>query len=645
MSARVADCPSCGAPIEYRGAGTLIVVCEHCSTASWRKDVALESIGKVAELAPIESPLALGVRGRLDGRGFALAGLVQLERDEAHQGGVWNEWSALFDDGEAAWVAEAQGEILITREVDGLALADQQLVLPAWSAIRPELEVDLGKLGRFVVTERGVGIVRTIRGELPEPLAPNTQRRYADLSSANGGFATLDYGEKGEGDPQLYVGLRKTLEQLALDVSGAHGDDAGKARRVRASKIDCQKCGGAIELRDADAVERLGCPYCDALLDPTSEKAKVVGTARSIRSTPKILLGTRGRLRGADHEVIAYLVRSVTVEGVRYPWDEYLLRREDGAYRWLTCSRGHWGYVEPLELADVKRTANVATWKGESFAHFSGGKAKVDLVLGEVYWPVKLGETVKVDDFVAPPRMISIERSDAEVTVSLGTYLERDDVAAAFRLAPNTLPAPSGVFANQPNTLRPKIGPLWKACVALALALFVLGIGFTLTRREREVLALQLPLDAPTTAISTKQLATDEFELADRPTRIVVRSTGIPEGRVELDGALVESATQAVHDFDLRASARSDADLPDTSGSSEFEWPGMTPGRYRLRLDVRLVQSATNAARFVDVSIRQGRAHPEWALIALFLLALPPLLVTLASWGLENARWQESDHA
>ena len=30
--------------------------------------------------------------------------------------------------------------------------------------------------------------------------------------------------------------------------------------------------------------------------------------------------------------------------------------------------------------------------RGESFRHFSGGKARVDHVLGEVYWEVKVGE-------------------------------------------------------------------------------------------------------------------------------------------------------------------------------------------------------------------------------------------------------------
>ena len=32
-------------------------------------------------------------------------------------------------------------------------------------------------------------------------------------------------------------------------------------------------------------------------------------------------------------------------------------------------------------------------------------------------------------------------------------------------------------------------------------------------------------------------------------------------------------------------------------------------------------------------------------LIALALLAVPPILVALRAWGMESARWKESDHA
>ncbi len=636
MSTRVANCPSCGAVIEFQSAASLLVVCDTCQTASWRRDVDLELIGKVAELAPIESPLALRVRGRVEGRGFQIVGLVQLERERAQGGGAWNEWCALFDDGAHAWIAEAQGEYLVTRELT-LDLAP----LPMWTNALPELEVSLGELGTFVIVERATANVRTVRGELPEAIAPDSLRRYADLSGRDGGFATLDYGA-GDACEAVYAGRRFSLAELALDTSGA---EARAPRVARAAKIDCGKCGGSITLADPSGVERLGCPYCDALLDPSSQKARVVGIARTVRSTPKIPLGSRGTFGGALHEVIAYLVRSVTVEGERYPWDEYLLRGPDGSYRWLVCSRGHWSFVEPLNRAEVKTSARLASWKGASFRHFSGGTARVDLVLGEVYWPVEVGETVKVADYVAPPRMISVESSDGETTVSLGTYLEPREVQAAFKL-PAAFPAPTGVGAQQPNPFPPLVKRLWAACGALTLLLLAMVCLFFALRRERQVWSTSWPISASASASATRSFASDEFELADLPTHLFVRAPGLPEGRITFDGALVESRTGVLHGFDLTAHSHSADDVLDTQGREEFVWPDLPAGRYRLRLELRDLSNEIGAERAVQFTIRQGGlAHPQWALLALLLLAAPPLLATLAIWVFENGRWQESDHA
>ena len=94
--------------------GALLVVCAHCNLASWRTDVKLERIGKVAELAPIESPIALGAEGRVDGHAFRVAGVVELD----HGRGPWHEWAIRFDDGAWAWLAEAQGQYLVTRAAD-----------------------------------------------------------------------------------------------------------------------------------------------------------------------------------------------------------------------------------------------------------------------------------------------------------------------------------------------------------------------------------------------------------------------------------------------------------------------------------------------------------------------------------------------
>jgi predicted RNA-binding Zn-ribbon protein involved in translation (DUF1610 family) len=79
MSIRVANCPSCGASITFASAVTVMVVCPHCGTASVRRDVELEKMGRIADVAPIESALSLGASGKWKGRRFTAIGQVQLD--------------------------------------------------------------------------------------------------------------------------------------------------------------------------------------------------------------------------------------------------------------------------------------------------------------------------------------------------------------------------------------------------------------------------------------------------------------------------------------------------------------------------------------------------------------------------------------
>ena len=142
---RTASCPGCGGTLQFQSAATLCVVCPFCGGASYRSDVALEFLGKVAEVAPIDSPLELGTSGRLGARTWTAVGQVQLD----HGAGPWNEWCLLLDDGSFAWLAEAQGELLVTTAVDGKGAS-----LPSWDEASPGVGFQLaGKT--WVVAERG----------------------------------------------------------------------------------------------------------------------------------------------------------------------------------------------------------------------------------------------------------------------------------------------------------------------------------------------------------------------------------------------------------------------------------------------------------------------------------------------------------
>jgi len=86
VSGYEAPCPACGAPIVFSLGASLLKVCEHCGVAAARKGASIANYGKVAELLPTPSVLALGLEGQYAGApAFRLVGRVQLD----HGAGTW----------------------------------------------------------------------------------------------------------------------------------------------------------------------------------------------------------------------------------------------------------------------------------------------------------------------------------------------------------------------------------------------------------------------------------------------------------------------------------------------------------------------------------------------------------------------------
>jgi len=185
-------CPSCGAEVVFQSSISVFAVCPYCHSMLVRHDLHIESIGRMAQLQEDPSPLQLGTQGRYQAIAFSLIGRLRV----GWQGGAWNEWFMLYDDGRHGWLAEAQGFYAI--------LFQQSLAspLPPAQALKLGMTTDLD--GRtYEVSDIKQTTCTFGEGELPFKPALNRSMLSIDLTGPQETIATLEYPEEGA---RLYTG-------------------------------------------------------------------------------------------------------------------------------------------------------------------------------------------------------------------------------------------------------------------------------------------------------------------------------------------------------------------------------------------------------------------------------------------------------
>lgn len=202
-------CPSCGAELHFRSSVTVYAVCASCGSMVVRSDVSVEAIGAMASLPDDISPLQVGTGLTVDGHRYTLLGRLRMNWAD----GAWTEW--FMDDGTTpGWLIEAQGFFSVAFP---LALPPGFETEP-WPALGTEITVD-GTV--YHVTDLKQATCAGSEGELPFMARKGRDVRYADMTSAAGGFAGLEEGEDGR---RLYAGRNIHFDDAAFaNLRGVEG--------------------------------------------------------------------------------------------------------------------------------------------------------------------------------------------------------------------------------------------------------------------------------------------------------------------------------------------------------------------------------------------------------------------------------------
>jgi hypothetical protein len=574
------------------------------------------------------------LKGTYKGNRFELTGRTQLKHE---LGGSWDEWYATFSNGWVGWLAEAQGRFYMTF----FQPLPDDAKLPGFSDLQlGQVVAEIPSRAPLMVQEKGRATYAAAEGEIPYKLVPGEQFEFADLAGKENAFATIDYSID---PPWVFLGDLVTLDDIGLgDARPVERD----AKSVASASLQCPNCAGPLELIVPDQSERVVCPYCESLLDVDNGNLKFLKTLKPVANAPQFVapIGAEGTFAGDRFKIIGSMVRSVTIDGTKYFWHEYLLYNPMVGFRWLVHSDNHWNFVEPVHAPLVEQFGGItygstARYNDTTFKVFQDAMARVEFVKGEFYWRVEQNETVRAVDYVAAPMMLSQEISPGEINWSVGIYMTNEQIEEAFGIS--GLPRPWGVAPNQPFT-----GQFYYTWGALPLLLLIVTAIFMipLTGISSTVLNQQLTLPPLTNATTAQVAFSQPFDIkANRNVRITATAP-VANSWADLNVDLVNEQSQEVESVGIPIEYYSGVDGGESwsegGQTQDMTVSSLPAGKYTLRVEG--TWQNWQAQMPVTVRVQQGVNRGVNFVCALLLLLIVPVVGLIRKASFESKRWADS---
>ncbi len=439
-------CPSCGAPVAFRSAASVMAVCAYCKATLLKDAESVKDIGKMSSTLEDYSPIQITTSGIYHGQPFSVVGRIQLRYDA----GFWNEWYVLFADGTPGWLSDASGQYIFT--LPQAAIADA----PRFADLAPGQALSFEGVP-FIAADVRTAKCISGEGELPMQVGKGWEARAADFRF-DARFLTLDYSD---GDtPHIYAGKSVTLEDLRCQLLRAPdkiSETAGKYRG-KTSALSCPSCGNSIKYQVGMAFH-IVCPTCHADVDFSTERAAVLKKGEQIASvTTTLKLGDIATVEGVKYNLIG-LQKSREVESDESStWVEYLLFNEKAGFLWLVESDGNWDRVKVLNQWPKLLSRNSVTFQNDSYDKTYDYGGEVIYAAGAFNWRISVGDRVRISDYALGVRKLSMEATANEITWSSATRVPVELVQSWFSNAP--YPATAMLAAaedNAPSTTAAKI--------------------------------------------------------------------------------------------------------------------------------------------------------------------------------------------
>ena len=404
--------------------------------------------------------------------------------------------------------------------------------------------------------------------------------------------------------------------------------------------FECPNCGGSVNVRAPGQSLHCACEFCKAVVDLTDENYKIIQKANEgLKYSPRIPLGRRGKLEGITWETIGFMIRCETKWNFR--WEEYLLFNPIHGYRFLILSNGHWNLIKmTMDHPAKSKIASQVMLDGKKFKKFESSTAKVEYVLGEFYWRVKIGDKVDMVDLIHPPYLLSLEHDANGRTWSIGEYMDRKEIVAAFG-DDVKVPFPTGVAPNQPNKAAENLKKIKPVAIVLILAAIALQVLFGMNAKSQQVFEQSFSVAGVETTF-----VTPPFVLEGKSSNIeVILQSSVDNNWMEVEGNLSEKGTGNGFGFLLGTeyyhgvSQGESWTEGDKSGNQVIN--SIPGGEYEM-----VIKAASgNPAMEVNFKLKIVRDVSLFSnfLIAILIFSLYPIILVFAKSSFEKQRWGEDE--
>jgi hypothetical protein len=422
--------------------------------------------------------------------------------------------------------------------------------------------------------------------------------------------------------------------------------------------VSCPACGGPITLHGFGAVEIVNCPYCGSECSPSdSGELQLLQQAMRQRRQSALPLHHRCTFDGIEWELIGIVWRETTVDGVVYPWQEFLLFNPWHGYRYLvyTMTDGAWMIGGALDGAPKLESGlghRRVSFKKDKYKHFQSSVAIVSYVEGEFPWQVHVGDRAMTHDYIAPPHCVSIEETASEdgqdVNSTRMRWIAREEVWKAFKL-PGVPPLARGVGMAQPNPWRKGRALTWIMLAAL-LGLWVVASVIYVGGRSNKVIfqkngVTELAPISEEIEVAGNGKTTLEFEL---------HAKGLSNAWAYVDVMLVAQDSEDAIGFGATAEEWHGVDGGEswTEGNTNptVTVGGVPAGKYLLQITPSAGQEGAAAevpptGLVLDMRLEQDVVLLRYLLIPFFIIFGFPILYWILALVFEGRRWQNSDYA